>query len=324
MVQLAVPVFLQSLYFAVDLAGSFIGSEDFVCLCIVFLTQYEDQFLGFARLESDVTLESTAGIAVVVHLTGALALFYSDRVGIGAVRTNEAVQIAVIAGDRSTYHAEETLSVVGTGSVLAAVLVDVLEDLVALKAGTGDEQGVLEVDLILFVIVVVGELYETECGQVSRLVAVVGDDCTPYLISCPDGYIISDFGGNAGIVCGNYGVSGTVAADALVRIQRLAYRLPCSRPVILGVVIPQVNVASGQCHHGVEAETADSAVCTGLDKAVSGSVVGDHCTVFRRTEVVYPGCRRIRSVDHVFFVFQVKITILHREYLLYICIFNVK
>ena len=124
MVQLAVPVFLQSLYFVVNLAGSFIGSEDFVCLCIVFLTQYEDQFLGFARLEGDVTLESTAGIAVVVHLTGALALLYSDRVGIGAVRTNEAVQIAVIAGDRSTYHAEETLSVVGTGSVLAVIFVD--------------------------------------------------------------------------------------------------------------------------------------------------------------------------------------------------------
>ena len=311
-VQLAVPVSLQCLDFFVYLAGSLIGCQDLVCLGVVLLTQYEDQFLGLARLERDIALECAAGIAVVVHLTGTLALLYCDGVGIGAVRTDKAVQIAVIAGDRCADHAEETLSMVGTGSILAAVLVDVLEDLVALKAGACDEQGVLEVDLVLLVVIVVGELYETECRQVSRLVAVVGDDSTPYLIGSADGNIICDLRRDAGIVCGNHGISCAVAADALVGIQRLAYRLPGGRPVVLGVVVTQVDVASRQRHHGVEPETADSAVCARLDKAVAGSVVRDHCAVFRGTQVVDPGCRRIRMIDDILFVFQIKVTILHK------------
>ena len=305
------PEGFQLCNFLVYLSGSLIGCQDFICLCIVLLSQNVDQFLGFARLEHNVALERAAGIAVVVHLAGALALFYCNRVGIGAVRADKAVQIAVIAGNRCAHHAEETLSVVGAGGILAAVFVDVLENLVAFKAGACDEQGILQVYLILFIVVVVGEFHKAEGGQVSRLVAVVLDYSAPYLIGSADGNIIGHFRGNAGIFRGNNGVSGTVAADALVSIQRLAHRLPGSRPVIVGVIVPQIDITAGQCHHRVEAEPADSAVCAGLDKAVAGSVVGNHCTVFRRTQVVYPGCRSIRMINDVFFVFQVKITVLH-------------
>ena len=187
-----------------------------------------------------------------------------------------------------------------------------LEDLVALEAGAGDEQGVLEVDLILLIVVVVGEFYEAEGGQVSGLIAVVGDDRTPNLIGCAVGHVIGHLRADVCIVGRDHSVCGAVTADALVGIQRLANRLPGSRPVICGVVVPQVDVTARQCHHRVEAIAADSAVCAGLDEAIAGSIVGNDCAVFRRTKVVDPRCRGIRMVDHILLVLEVKVTILHK------------
>ena len=115
---------------------------------------------------------------------------------------------------------------VGACFILAAVFVDVLEDLVALEGGTCDEQCVLEVYLILFVVVVVCEFNEAEQREISRLVGIVLYNCTPYLVCCASGNVICNVRCDACIFSTDNRVSSTMATGALVGIQRLAYRLP--------------------------------------------------------------------------------------------------
>ena len=312
--QLLVPEILQLCDFCIHLARRLVGIQDGSSLCAVALTENVDQLRSFAGCQLQVALEGAACVGVVVHAAVALTLLYGDGVGIGPVGTDEAVQVAVPAGNRSAHHAEEALLVVGAGSILAAVFIDVLDDAVFLKAGTGDEQGVLEVYLILLVVVVVGEFHKAEHGQLSWLVGGVGDLCAPNLIGLVIGYIVGGLGMHVCIIRSHNGVSGTVAAYALVLIQGLAHRLPGCRPVIRSVVVPDVDISAGERHIAIEAEPGDSAVCAALYKAVAAGVVGDHSAVFRISQVVCPGSRGVRSCDDVFLVCKVKVTVLHRFY----------
>ena len=89
---------------------------------------------------------------------------------------------------------------VGAVSVLAAVFVDVLYYLIALKGGTCDEQGVLEIYLILLVVVLVGELDKAPCGKVPCLIALVCYLYSPYLIGLVQGHIVSQLALDAAVL----------------------------------------------------------------------------------------------------------------------------
>ena len=107
-----------------------------------------------------------------------------------------------------------------------------LQNLVALKGGAGDEQGILQINLILLVVVFVGKFAEAVNREVSGLVGEIGDLRPPNLIGAVHGNVIGYLRLDVGVFRGDNGVSRAVAALVFVRIQRLAHRLPCCRPVV--------------------------------------------------------------------------------------------
>ena len=71
----------------------------------------------------------------------------------------------------------------------------------------------------------------------------------------------------------------------------------------------------------VEDVTDDSSVRTTLFKAVTTCIIGDNRTIGRRTKVVRPRCRSIRSVYYIFFFGFIKMSVFHTHTLLYIFCF---
>ena len=118
---------------------------------------------------------------------------------------------------------------------------------------------------------------------------------------------------DVGVISLEAGVSGAVVAYRLVFVEGLANGLPGSRPVVVGIVITNVNISAGEGDIGVETVSRDSSVSAALYKAVTACVVGNNSTVFGRAKVISPRRRGIRAGNHVLFVFQVKITVLHRN-----------
>jgi len=213
-------------YFLIGSGAVLIACDYLVGSGIVLLTKDKGEHLCFAGSKLYICLQGAAGIAVVVEGIAALAAFYCDGVGIGPVRADEAVKETVVACYLSTCKTQEALTVVGTCGILAAVYIDVLEYLVALKGDLSDELGVLEIELILLIVVFGCEFTEAEYRELSGLGGSVGDLCVPYLIGLAQGNVIGDLGFYFRILGGDDGISRTVAAFALVLVKRLAHGLP--------------------------------------------------------------------------------------------------
>ncbi len=194
------PVINKFLYLSIYLACSLVLRHDILCGNGVLLTEDENKLLGLTCCQCEIRLERTAGIGVVVEHVIALAALNSDGVAIISVSADKAVEIAVISTYVSAHQTEESLSVVGTVSVLAAVLVYVLYYLIALKRGACDEQGVLEIYLILLVVVLVGELDKAPSGKVPCLIALVCYLDSPYLIGLVQGHIVSQLALDAAVL----------------------------------------------------------------------------------------------------------------------------
>ena len=280
-IELAVPVVNKLLELCVDLACLLILSHDSLS-CLGILLSYDvDDLCCLSGSKLCIRLESAAGIGVVVHSSVALAVLNSYGVAVGPVRSDKAIEVSVCRNNVSAHKTEESLSVVAAFSVLAAVLVDMLNYLVALKACSCDKKCILEVYLILLIVVLVCELTEAEQRQISLLVGVVCYLNSPYLIGLVERNIVSDLGLDAGILAGNSGISGTVTALGLILIEGLAYRLPCGAPEILSFIISYVYISSRKTDIGVETIAEYSSVSAALYKAVSSSVIGNDSAVLR-------------------------------------------
>ena len=309
--ELAVPEGLEVGDLGVDGAGCLVALHDRGGLGVVLLTEQIDQLTGLAGGEGDLGAQGAAGVGVEIHRIIALALLDHDRRGVGAVRPNELVEVAAAVEHVSTDHAEEALAVVGAVGPLAGILVDVLEDLVPLALGAGDEERVLEVDLILLIVVVVGELHEAEHGERAGLVGGIGDLGAPYLIGLAGGDVVGRLGRDAGIGGGHDGIRRAVAALALVLVEGLADGLPGGRPEVAALGVAQVDVSARQRHHGIEAESEVASIRAGLHEAVACGVIGDDGTVGGVAEVVDPGRGGIRAGDDIFLVGKVEVAVLH-------------
>ena len=134
-----------------------------------FLTENIDELCCFAVFESDVRLQSAAAVAVEVQTVIAVSSLDSYRVAVVSVRTDKALEAAVVMAYLLTCESEESFLSVVALFVLAVVLVDMLNDHVALKRRSCDEQGVLQVYLILLVVILICELDKSECGELSVL-----------------------------------------------------------------------------------------------------------------------------------------------------------
>ena len=88
-------------------------------------------------------MESTAGIGIVVKYIVALAVFYRYRIAVAVISAEESILVTVVGGNRCAAKTDKTLSVVAACGILAYVLIDALDNLVAEETGSGNEQGVL-------------------------------------------------------------------------------------------------------------------------------------------------------------------------------------
>src|ERR1035441_2138068 len=87
---------------------------------------------------------------------------------------------------------------------------------------------------------------------------------------------VSGLGLYAGILRRNDRIGAAVAALRLVLIERLADRLPRRRPVILTVVVMQIDGTARLVHRdGVEAQPHETPHGRRLIETVSAGVIGD-------------------------------------------------
>ena len=111
---------------------------------------------------------------------------------------------------------------------------------------------------------------------------------------------------------GKPGVGQAVPDLVACRGEVLADRLPGDRPVFAGLVIPQVDIVTRPVErHAVRSEAGDAVMFGGAVKRVAAGVLRDHGAQVPDAQVIRPGDRDIRPLDHVFAIFVIEITIAH-------------
>ena len=152
------------------------------------------------------------------------------------------------------------------------IAVDQLMDVVFFKHCAGDELRILQIHLILFIVAVVGKLRIARHCQFPRNTGVVPYCQRPYLMGLAQRHIVERLRGNACILCPHFRVRCPMSALAVVLSQIFAHRLPRSRPVVFGHVVPEIDV-SPRLVELVEHIAQNPPVCTALGKAVAACVV---------------------------------------------------
>ena len=109
---------------------------------------------------------------------------------------------------------------------IVEVLVLFLLDKVVLEICVSDEQGVLKVYLILLVVVLVNEFTITGNGDATGLGIGICYLAVPYLVGCILGNVVKSLGLYSLVFGCDNGISGSVMALALIRIEGLADRCP--------------------------------------------------------------------------------------------------
>ena len=150
-IELAVPVFFQDFKLLIADAGLFVAGDYLLRFLLRLLTEKVNEFLRLAGSEGYIRLESAAGVGVEVQVAVKVSR-RSHRVRVAVVAAHELVAVAAVFVHLLESQTEETV-VVGVPEYFVLLL----EDILALEVGMGDEKGVLEVHLILLVVVVVDE-----------------------------------------------------------------------------------------------------------------------------------------------------------------------
>ena len=147
-------------------------------------------------------------------------------------------------------------------------------DILVLEVCFCDEQGVLEVDLILLVVGIVNELAVACNAQLTGLCICVGYLCSPYFISSVHRNVVCNLRLYLLVLRGDDSVGCTVTALALVAVEGLAYGRPRSRPEIIVLSILDIYISAGLIvGNSIETVTDNTSVCTGFNEAVAACVV---------------------------------------------------
>ena len=260
-------------------------------------------------------MQRAAGIAVEIEGIAQIA----PRHPPGIVEPSAAKEMLAPAGvalHLAACQAEETLGAVFSIGAGMTEGVDMLDEMVAVEGGGGDELGVLQVDGVLLIVAFGGELAVGENGKLPGPVGAVGNLHPPDLVSGAKGHIVQYPAGDACVHAFHLGIAGAVAGYGVEVMKGLFHRPPRGRPVVAVFIVPQVHIAAGLVKL-VEGIAQDTACRAGLDKAVAAGILGDDGAVFRRAEVVGPGHGRAGVGDDVLPRRIVKITVLHGVFLLF-------
>ena len=200
--------------------------------------------------------------------------------------------------------------------LLVDVVVDwITEDVISLLISFHNEKWILKVYEILGGVPLACKLAVSECWQISGLVGLVLNVKSPILEGLSQGNEICSIGVNSGIIGTDDGVSRAVTTYTLVLIERLSNRLPWSWPIILGIVISQIEISSGLIHgNRIETQAHESALCSWTIESITSRIVCDDCTVFGGSEIVAPRSRCVRSVYNILVGIIIKMSKLHSVY----------
>ncbi len=130
-------------------------------------------------------------------------------------------------------------------------------------------------------------------------------------------HIIRRFAVDAAVIGAHFGIPCPMAAFTAIGFQILPHRLPRRRPVIPRAVVTEIEIPP-RLVKLVEHITQNPPVRARPGKAVAACVVGNQCAVLRRSKVIRPGRRGIRTGDYIFPRLVVKVSVLHGRSLPYI------
>jgi hypothetical protein len=82
--------------------------------------------------------------------------------------------VTVVRSNLCTCNSEETFLVIGTLRILQLIFVDGLQDLViSPEVGLGNEQSILQIYLVIFIVAFIGKLNKTKGRDVARFVTCI-------------------------------------------------------------------------------------------------------------------------------------------------------
>ena len=271
------------------------------------LTEQKDQPDLFPRRQSQTLMKGTAMISPQLTAPGKASLLHSQRICLRPVGSDEAVPQTVISV-RIKIRSEKLIS--------EFLIEQIMFDDPLLIGGSCSVQAHLIV-LVVHLDVMEGKLQIRKNTDFPLSAVLIPDRHIPDLHRILHGH-------RHLLGCGDSPVSAFVdrvghamPAAVFCLIQRLSYRLPGNAPVISILIVPQIHIMSRPVHgNGVPPEARDPVILRGLIKDIpSGSVVQNSAHI-PDPQIVGPGNRQIHPVDHIFFVFIVKMPVPHK-YLLY-------
>ena len=179
--ELFVPVLNQ--FFPLPAAGCLrrpVCRQNGRALLVGFFPQQEGDGFRLARLQRDNSGKCAAAVLVVVQLAAQIAALHTDGIAIAPVGPEEFCPVAAAGCHRRTGQPEKALGHVFMVHAVAVVQrvqisVELLADASSVEQRPGDEPGVLQVDLILLVIAVAGELGVSRQRQLPPLGGIVAN-----------------------------------------------------------------------------------------------------------------------------------------------------
>ena len=201
------------------------------------------------------------------------------------VISQECVPLAAAGGDSRTGKPEEALcdALIADSHISLIALkisVDLLTDPVPGKQRPRDEHRILEIDLILLIIAVIGELTGTCDREFPLRIGVIAHSEHPDFIAHTVRNIVDGLAVDPLIVRIKYRITRPVAAHALICVRIFADRLPGSGPVVSICVVAQINIAA-RLIKTIKYVAENTAICAGFGKAVPARMVGNKRAVFR-------------------------------------------
>ena len=95
-------------------------------------------------------------------------------------------------------------------------------------------------------------------------------------------------------------------------IQGLTHRLPGDAPVITVLIIPEIYIMPGTVHgHSVWPEACDPVILRRPVKHIAARRVIHDGAQILHTNVIRPGNRQVHTIDHIFPLLIVKMSVSH-------------
>ena len=234
--QLPVPIGAQRLQLPLTHPGCLpIALQQGGALPAGLFPQQEGDCDCLPRLQCHGGGQGPAAVAVVVEGPAQVAPLHTYGVSVAPVGAEKFRPVSAVRGNRRPGQAEEPLNhilLVHVALLGVQIAVDLLADTVLAEQRPGDKLGVLQIDLVLLIVAVVGKFGVARQGQLPAPVRSVDHGQPPHLVRGALRDVKHRLAVDTAVVSQHFGIPRPVAALALVCIQILPHRLPGGGPEV--------------------------------------------------------------------------------------------